>query len=64
MNLVTSPLLIFDLNMPSPLGQSLNQLPVGAVVGGCYVAVNLQSSLVVYVSQPVTFQSFIGSSAA
>lgn len=50
--------------MPSPLGQSTAQVPVGAVVSSCYVAVDLQSSLVVYVCEPVTLQSLVGSSAA
>lgn len=40
------------------------QLPVGAVVGRCYVAVDLQSGLVVHVRQPVTLQSFISRSAS
>lgn len=37
-------------------------VPVGAVVSRCYVAVDLQSSLVVYISLSVTLQSFIGCS--
>lgn len=38
-----------------------DQVPVGAIVSSCYVAVDLQSGLVVYISLPVTLLSFIGS---
>lgn len=44
-------------------GQHLDHLPVGAVVGGCDVAVNLQCSLVVDISQPVTLHRLVGGSS-
>lgn len=39
-----------------------DRVPVGAVVSSCDVTVDLQSSLVVYVSLPVTLHSFGSSS--
>lgn len=42
----------------------MSKLPVGPVVGGRYVAVDLQSRLVVHISQSVTFQGFIGGGTA
>lgn len=41
-----------------------HQVPVGAVASSGYAAVDLQSSLVVHVSEPVALQSFVGSSSA
>lgn len=45
------------------VGQRSDHLPVGAVVGGCDVAVNLQCGLVVDISQPVTLHRLVGGSS-